>query len=94
LCDVDAEQLDGSRRRGELAGDDVEERRLPGAVRPENRPALALANVEVDVAHGLDAAEAPADPPKTEDRLGAFGYAIGCYRHAGMLRSATAAASS
>jgi hypothetical protein len=31
---------------------------------------LAGRDVEVDVAHGLDAAEAPADPPEAEDRLG------------------------
>ena len=29
-------------------------------------------DVEVDVSHGLDAAEAPADPPQAEDRLGAL----------------------
>ena len=49
---------------------EVEQRRLAGPVRAEDRAALAVRDVEVDVAHGLDAAEAPADPPQAEDRLG------------------------
>ncbi len=63
--------------RRELARDHVEERGLPGPVRAEDRPALAVRDVEVDVAHGLHAAEAPADPPQAEDRLGAFGCRCG-----------------
>jgi hypothetical protein len=30
-------------------------------------------DVEVDVAHGVQAAEPPADPPETEVRLGTLG---------------------
>ena len=69
--DVLPHQLDRARRGREVAGDDVEQRRLAGAVRPEDRAALAVRDVEVDVAHGLHTAEAPADPPQAEDRLGA-----------------------
>ena len=64
------EELDRARRRREVAGDDVEERRLAGAVRAEDRPTLAVGDVEIDVAHGVKAAEAPADPPQAEGRLG------------------------
>src|SRR5258707_765611 len=62
----------GSRR--EVAGDDVDQRRLAGAVRAENRTPLAVRDVEIDVAHGVEAAEPPADPPQAEDRLGVLGY--------------------
>ena len=70
--DVGAEQLDRPRRRRELAGDQVEQRRLARAVGPEDGPALAGPHLEVDVAHGVHAAEAPADPPQAEDRRGAL----------------------
>ena len=59
--------------RGEVAADDVEERRLAGAVRAEDRATLAGGDVEVDVANGVQAAEAPADPPQAEGRLGVLG---------------------
>ena len=58
------EELDRPVRRRELAGDDVEERGLPRPVRAEDRPPLAGRDVEIDVAHGVKAAEAPADPPQ------------------------------
>ena len=61
--------LDG----GKVAADDVEERRLAGAVRAEDRAPLAGGDLEVDLAHGVQAAEAPADPPQAEGRLGVFG---------------------
>ena len=66
--------LDRSGRGLEVARDEVEQRRLPGAVRPEDGTALAVRDVEIDVAHGLNAAEAPADPPQAEDRLGGFAW--------------------
>src|SRR5439155_5889526 len=66
--DVLAKQLDGARGRREVARDDVEERRLPGPVRAENRATLAGEELEVDVADGMQAAEAPAEPPEAEDR--------------------------
>src|SRR5205814_10671863 len=75
---VPPEELDPPRRRRHVARDDVEERRLPGAVRAEDRPPLAGCDVEVDLAHGMEAAEAPADPPQAEDRRGALGW---CLRH-------------
>ncbi len=62
--------LDRPGGRREVARDEVEERRLAGAVRAEDGTALAVRDVEIDVAHGLNAAEAPADPPQAEDRLG------------------------
>ncbi len=71
--DVAAEELDRPGRRGQVAGDDVEERRLARAVRPEDRPPLAVCDVEVDVVHGEEAAEAPADPPQAEGRHGVLG---------------------
>ena len=60
----------------DVAGDDVEQRRLAGAVRPEDRAPLAVRDVQIDVAHGVEATEAPADPPQAEDRLGVLGC---CY---------------
>ena len=57
----------------EVTGDQVEQRRLARAVRAQDRAALAVRDVEIDVAHGLHPAEAPADPPQAEDRAGAFG---------------------
>jgi hypothetical protein len=69
--DVLALHLDAAGGRGEVAGNDVEERRLSGAVRTEDGAALAGRYVEVDIAYGLNPAEAPADPPQAEDRLGA-----------------------
>src|SRR6185503_11714925 len=61
---VGAEELNGARGRRELAGDDVEERRLPGPVWPEDGAPLAGPDLQVDAADGLQAAEAPADPPQ------------------------------
>ena len=84
-----AEELDGSGCGRELTRDDVEERRLPGAVRPEDGAPLAGQDVEIDVPHGLDAAEAPADPPQAEDRLGTFD--VRCYCQRLTLRSPTEA---
>ena len=68
---------------GDVAGDDVEQGRLAGAVRAEDGAALAVSDVEIDVAHGMQAAEAPADPPQAEDRLG--GSTLCCFRHSSSL---------
>ena len=35
-----------------------------------------MRDVQIDVAHGLEAAEPPADPPQAEDRLGVLGYCV------------------
>ena len=71
--DLVAEELDRAGGRRHVTGDDVEQRRLPGAVRAENGAPLAVRDVEIDVTHGVEAAVAPADPPQAEDRLGVFG---------------------
>ena len=70
--DLLPEQLDRARPRRDVARDDVEQRGLPGAVRAEDGAPLAGRDVEVDVAHGDEAAVAPADPPQAEDRRGAL----------------------
>ena len=70
---VASEELDASLGGRELAGDDVEERRLAGAVRPEESTTLAGMDVEVDVMDGVDAPEAPADAAEADDRRGALG---------------------
>ena len=44
---------------------------LPAPFGPEHRATLALRDVEVDVAHCEQPAEAPADPPQAEGRHGA-----------------------
>src|SRR5205085_1046654 len=49
------------------AGDNVEERRLAGAVRPDQPDDLVLARVERDTVEGDDAAEAPADVLDVEE---------------------------
>jgi hypothetical protein len=54
-----------------IAGDQVEQCCLAGAVRTQDRPALAGNDLEADVAYRVQAAEAPADPPQAEGRRGA-----------------------
>src|SRR5204863_73699 len=73
LGDFLALELDRARARRKVAGDDVEEGGLAGAVRAEDRAPLAVRDVEIDVVHGEQAAEPPADPPESEDRLGWLG---------------------
>ena len=46
---------------------------LPAPFGPEHRATLALGDVEVDVAHREQPAEAPADPPQAEGRRGVLG---------------------
>ena len=41
---------------------------FPAPFGPEDGAPLAGRDVEVDVAHGVEAAEPPADPPQAEDR--------------------------
>ena len=71
--DVGAHHVDRAAGRHEVARDQVEQRRLAGAVGPENGAALAVRDVEIDVAHGLHPTETPADPPQAEDRAGVSG---------------------
>ena len=75
-ADVSPAELDRARARRDVARDHVEQRRFSGPVRAEDGPTLAVRDVEVDVAHGVEAAEAPADPPQAEDRRGVVGYAL------------------
>ena len=71
--DVGAHHVDRAGRRHEVTGDQVEQGRLARAVRAQDGAALAVRDVEIDVAHGLHPAETPADPPQAEDRTGGFG---------------------
>src|SRR3954449_1146725 len=71
--DVLTEELDRARRLGYVARDDVEQRRLARPVGAEDGAPLAGRDVEIDVAHGIEAAEPPADPPQAEDRAGMLG---------------------
>ena len=60
----------------QVACDHVEERRLAGAVRAEDRAALAGDDLEVDVAYRMQAAEAPADPRKRRVGSACFGWLV------------------
>src|SRR5918999_1874965 len=81
---VAAEQLHAAGRRRKLARHEVEERRLPGPVRAQDRTALPRQHVEVHAGDRVYAPEAPADPPESEDRLGAWGLSsLGRWRRHG-----------
>ena len=71
MGDVAAHHLDRSRRRPEVAGNEIEERRLARPVGPENRTALAVRDVQIDVAYGVDAAE-----PRPTPRRRRIGSAV------------------
>src|SRR3984957_9124997 len=66
--DVGAGEHDAAGVRREDAVDQVEQGRLAGAVRPDQAEDLALAHLEREVAHGLQAAEALAHLGEREDR--------------------------
>src|SRR5205823_3007205 len=55
--DIGLLESDGARVRLEEAADDIDERRLAGAVGADERQHLALANGEVDVVHRVRIAE-------------------------------------
>ena len=74
------EELDSARRRRKVARYHVEQRRLAGTVQPEYRPPLAVRDLQVDVANGVEPAETPADPPEQEGRRGASWLSSG-FRH-------------
>ncbi len=78
LRDVVPVELDRARGLRDVAGDEVEERGLPGAVRPQEAAALAGRDVEIDVAHGVQTAEPPPDPAQAQDRGGRLCH---CVRH-------------
>ena len=68
--DVLACELDDAGRHLVDAGDHVEERRLAGAVRPDEAYDRALGDREVDVVHGHEAAEFLAQRGRLEEQLG------------------------
>src|SRR5258708_36132275 len=66
MGDVSAEELDRAFRRGELAGNHVEQGRLAGSVRAEDGPSSARLDHEGDIRPRSQSAEPPADPPQVE----------------------------
>ena len=54
--------------RRDRAGNDAEERGLPGAIRPNDAERLTSRNVEIEIFRDDDGAEALADVPKGEER--------------------------
>ena len=62
-----APEEDLSRVVREIAGDQVEEGGLAGAVRPDDRAQIALGHGEVHAVHGLDAAEMLLESDGAED---------------------------
>ena len=69
--------------RRKYAGDQVEQRGLAGAVRPDDRLAVAGHDLERDAAHGMKAAEALRQPFQLKDRRLAVGWRVGA--HVGFL---------
>ena len=67
-AEVDAVELDRSRRRRVEPADEVEDRRLAGAVRADQREHLAARDVEGHAVDGADAAEADAEVLDREQR--------------------------
>jgi hypothetical protein len=74
--DLFPEHADLARVRGELAGDDAEERGLAGAVRADEADAAALVDGEVDAAEHLHGAERHADPLDGERRRAGRGAGL------------------
>ena len=70
LGDVLAEEAHAARGRREVAGDDVEQRRLAGAIGPDHRPPLARRHRERDVLDGAQRAECPRDALELEGVAG------------------------
>ena len=66
--DLRAEQIDAPGVRTRAAGDQIEERRLAGAVRPDQRVALAGLDRQIDAAQNLRGAEALFDAVERERR--------------------------
>src|SRR5207249_2906211 len=69
VVDVDARHASGARRRAHQRAQDVDRRRLAGAVRAEEAEDLSRLNVQVDASHGLDRAEALGEVVDRDDRL-------------------------
>ena len=65
-ADLLAPHVDLSGVVGEIAGDQVEERGLPGAVRADDRAQIAGGHGEVHAVDGLDAAEVLLEADRAE----------------------------
>src|SRR3546814_3089805 len=74
---LDAAKLDAALLRMIEAVDDVQHRGLAGAVRPDDRQNLVLADRKGDVAERLHAAERERDVVDLEDRLADMLRAVG-----------------
>src|SRR5690606_40887880 len=60
--------VDAARRGLEEARQQVEQGRLPGAVRPDKRMDLARPHLEVDAFHRAEGAEPPGEPGRSQHR--------------------------
>ena len=67
LGDVDPVELDGAARRPAQAGDEVEERRLPGPVRADHGKELTIEDLELDIGDDRCAADVESELPRGED---------------------------
>src|SRR5262249_33786038 len=78
--EVDGPQADATGVGSVVAGEHVEERRLPGAVGPDQADDFAVADLEIDAVERLQAAKRLAQPPDDEQRLpgGVGTIARGC----------------
>ena len=79
LGHVLAEQHDLSGGGRENSGDQIEQGRLAGAVRSDDGLAVAGHDLERDVAHGAQAAEALRECPELENRLAAGRVRVGVH---------------
>ena len=77
--DVVAEQQHLPDARRKYSGDQVEQRGLAGAVRPDDGLAVAGHDLERDAAHGVKAAEALGQPLQFEDGRLAVGCRVGAH---------------
>src|SRR5262245_42940866 len=68
MADVDLVEPNASAAGAESAGDDIEERRLAGAVRPDDRVNPAGLDGEVETGKDDEAPEAPGEPLNREQR--------------------------
>src|SRR5205814_9787327 len=79
LCLADRPDIeqDRTRGRGQRAGDDVEQRRLAGAVGSYEREDGAARHLQAHVVEGPEPAEVPREVPDGEDRRVAHGAGAG-----------------
>src|SRR3569832_2112562 len=77
--DIAAEQVDRAGIGREIAGDEVELRRLAGAVGTDDEPPRAGLDIEIDVAGDVEAAERLAQAGDGEGAHGAVSFTGGVY---------------